>query len=620
MDGLTLKGKPHRIAPMIDRRRLLLTAAAVTLAPAPVLASGGDGSRHDQLNALFDRFVDEGLDRSPEGVTSLGLDTGKRAHQKSELGDRSLKAADENYELGVKQLAALDAFGRHDLSPADEVSFDVVRFGLVVQADAGKRFAYAGRSPGSPYVLNQLTGAYHDLPDFLDSQHRIETKADAEAYLARLEALSTAIDQDSEQARHDAGLGVFGPDFVLDKTLKQLRELRGAPADKAVLVQSLVRRTAEKKIDGDWAAAATKVYEEKVRPALDRQIFLAEALRAKAVHDAGCWRLPDGDAYYQASLVNWTTSSRPAEEIHQLGLDLVAKLTARMDELMRAQGLTQGTVGQRLRGMYEDPRFRYPNTDEGKEKLLADLNQKVRVVQAKLPQWFGALPKAGVEIKRVPKYTEAGSPGGYYNQGSLDGKRPGAYYINLRDTSEVPSWTLPTLTYHEAIPGHHLQGTIALEADTPLIRKLSFFSGYIEGWALYAEQLADEMGMYENDPWGRIGYLHDAGLRAVRLVVDTGMHRLRWTREKAIKYFVDTIGDKDESATTEVERYCVWPGQACSYMLGKLEWLKLREAARAQLGDRFDIRKFHDAGLLSGATPLEVLDTVIGDWIKTQRA
>jgi uncharacterized protein (DUF885 family) len=605
---------------MIDRRSLLLTAAATLAAPLPALADEKMLSRHDQLNALFDRFVNEGLDLSPEGVTSLGLDVGPRAHQKSELGDRSLKAADRNYELGVKQLADLEAFGRRDLSPADEVSYDVVRFGLVVQVDAGKRFAYAGRSPGAPYVLNQLTGAYHDLPDFLDSQHQIATKEDADAYVARLNLLSTAIDQDSEQARHDEGLGVFGPDFVLDKTILQLKQLRDTPADKAVLVQSLVRRTAEKKIDGDWGAAATKTYEEKVRPALDRQIALTEALRAKAVHDAGCWRLPEGEAYYQASLINWTTSSRKAEDIHQLGLDMVAKLTARMDELMKAQGLTQGTVGQRLRGMYEDPRFRYPNTDEGKEKLLADLNEKVRVVQAKLPQWFGTLPKAGVEIRRVPKYTEAGSPGGYYNSGSLDGKRPGAYYINLRDTAEVPSWTLPTLTYHEAIPGHHLQGTLALEADTPLIRKLSFFSGYLEGWALYAEQLADEMGMYDNDPWGRIGYLHDACFRGVRLVVDTGMHRLRWSREKAIKYFVDTIGDQDASATTEVERYCVWPGQACSYMLGKLEWLKLREQAKTQLGARFDIRKFHDAGLLSGATPLEVLDTVIGDWIKTQQA
>jgi uncharacterized protein (DUF885 family) len=598
---------------MIDRRRLLLTAAA-TLAPAPVFAEAA-GPRHAALNALFDRFVGEGLDRSPETVTSLGLDKGARAAQKGRLDDRSLAAIAQSQQIAARQLAELDAFGRQGLGGMDLVNFDTVRFGLAGQVDAAKRFPYAGGNAGAPYVLNQLQGAYHDLPDFLDSQHVIETKADADAYLARLEAVSTAIDQESEQARHDETLSVWGPDFVLDRSIEQMSQLRDTPADRAILVQSLVRRTKEKAIEGDWAAPAARIYEDKIRPALDRQIALARGLRAKATHDAGVWRLPDGEAYYQASVLNWTTTHKSAEEIHQLGLDLVAQLTARMDALMKAQGLTQGTVGQRLRGMFEDKRFQYPNTDEGKEKLIADLNVKVAAVQAKLPQTFGALPKAKVEIKRVPKYTEAGAPGGYYNNGSLDGTRPGQYYINLRDTAEVPSWTLPTLTYHEAIPGHHLQGSLQQEADLPMIRRLSFFSSYIEGWALYAEQLADEMGMYEDDPWGRIGYLHDAALRAVRLVVDTGLHAKRWSREQAVRYFVDAIGDQDASATTEVERYCVWPGQACAYMLGKLQWLKLREQAKTRLAARFDIRRFHDAGLLSGAMPLDVLDTVIADWI-----
>jgi uncharacterized protein (DUF885 family) len=601
---------------MLNRRHLLLTAAA-TAAPIPAFAEAA-GSPHQRLNALFDRFMTENLNRSSEEVTSLGLDKGARAAQKSKLDDRSPAKIVEDQKIAARQLGQLDAFPRKSLTGMDGVNYDTVRFGLANQVAAARRFPYAGGQPGMPYVLNQLQGAYHDLPDFLDSQHSIETKADADAYLARLSQVSTAIDQESDQARRDAALGVFGPDFVLDRTLVQLKALRGTSADKATLVQSLVRRTKEKNIAGDWEGPASKLWTDKVQPALDRQIALAESLRAKAVHDAGVWRLPDGPDYYRASLLFWTTSRRTPEEIHQIGLDLVAQLSARMDELMKAQGLTQGTVGQRLRGMYQDPRFRYPNTDEGKEKLIADLNVKVRAVQAKLPQWFGTLPKADVEIKRVPKYIEAGAPGGYYQNGSLDGKRPGSYYINLRDTAEVPSWTLPTLTYHESIPGHHLQLTLQQEAALPLIRRVSFFSAYIEGWALYAEQLADEMGMYENDPWGRIGYLHDACFRAVRLVVDTGMHAMKWSREQAIKYMVDTIGDQDASATTEIERYCVWPGQACAYMLGKLEWLKLREAAKAKLGGRFDIRQFHDAGLLSGAMPLEVLDTVIGDWTAKQ--
>jgi uncharacterized protein (DUF885 family) len=278
--------------------------------------------------------------------------------------------------------------------------------------------------------------------------------------------------------------------------------------------------------------------------------------------------------------------------------------------------MSQGTVGERLRALYDDPKYRYPNTDEGKVKLIADLNVKVAQVQAKLPEWFKTLPKAKLDIRRVPKATEAGAPGGYYQNGSLDGARPGAYYINLRDTAEVPTWTLPTLTFHEGIPGHHLQLSLAQEAPLPMIRKIQFFSGYGEGWALYAEQLAVEMGMYQDDPLGHVGQLHDAMLRGVRLVVDTGLHSQGWSREQAIKYYVEALGDQDASATTEVERYCVWPGQACSYMLGKLDWLRLRQKAKDTLGDKFDIRTFHDAGLLSGAMPLAVLDRRIDAYIQ----
>jgi uncharacterized protein (DUF885 family) len=603
---------------MIDRRSLLMSATALALAPA--VGAAAAAPLHDQLNALFDAFMKEGLDLSPIGVTSLGMDKGERAYQKRLIDDESPAAIETGHRLTESQLTRLEALDRKALTGMDAVNYDTVIYGLRNQVAALRRFPYAAGNAGQPYFLNQLGGAYHDLPDFLDSQHQIETKEDADAYLARLSSVATAIDQESDLARHDAGLGVFAPDFVLDKTLAQLTQLRDVPAEKATLVQSLVRRAKEKNLPGDWSGPATALYEQKVRPALDRQIELARSLRAKAVHDAGVWRLPDGEAYYHASLLNWATTARPAAEIHATGLDLVEKISARMDELMRKQGLTQGTVGQRLRAMYDDPRYRYPNTDAGKDKLLADLNVKVSAVQARLPQWFGTLPKAKINIRRVPKEIEAGAPGGYYQGGALDGSRPGAYYINLRDTAEVPSWTLPTLTYHEAIPGHHLQISLAMEADLPLIRKVGGYSAYQEGWALYAEQLADEMGMYEGDPMGRIGYLHDACFRAVRLVIDTGLHAQRWSREKAVKYFTDTIGDQDASAITEVERYCVWPGQACSYMLGKLDWLRLREKAKAALGPRFDIRKFHDAGLLSGAMPLDVLDQMMEGWIAAQKA
>jgi uncharacterized protein (DUF885 family) len=303
-----------------------------------------------------------------------------------------------------------------------------------------------------------------------------------------------------------------------------------------------------------------------------------------------------------------------------MGVDLVASLTAELDIRLKAQGLADGAVGERLRVLFDDPKYRYANTDAGKDQLLADLNAKVAVIQAKLPDWFKTLPKTTVAIRRVPAYIEAGAAGGYYQPGTLDGTRPGAYYINLRDTAETPSWALPTLTYHEAIPGHHLQLSLQQEAGLPLIRKVIWFAAYGEGWALYAEELAEEMGMYESDPMGQIGYLHDALFRAVRLVIDTGLHQQQWTREQAIRYYVETLGDQEAGAVTEVERYCVSPGQACSYMIGKLTWLRLRERAKTALGPKFDIREFHDAGLLPGPTPLTVLDRVIADYTKAKLA
>jgi uncharacterized protein (DUF885 family) len=378
---------------------------------------------------------------------------------------------------------------------------------------------------------------------------------------------------------------------------------------------SLANRAKAKKIAGDWQAQAAKLVSEKVYPALDRQIALVKQMQKGARHDAGVWALPKGGDYYRASLAYWATTDKKPEEIHKLGLDIVADHSAKLDALMKKQGLTKGTVGERLRAMYADKRYLYPNTDEAKEKLIADLNKHVQKVRADLPRYFGALPKADLQIRRVPKNIEEGQPGGYYNNPSLDGKRPGIYWINLRDTAEIPKWTLGTLTHHEGIPGHHLQLAIQQEAALPLIRKLSFYSAYIEGWALYSEQLATEMGEFNTDPIGQIGQLHDSMFRGVRLVVDSGMHGLKWSREKAVKYYADTLGDLEVSAITEIERYCVWPGQACSYMLGKLAILSARERAQKMLGAKFDIRKFHDTILLNGAMPLKLIDSVVDKYI-----
>ena len=603
---------------MPTRRRLLSTAAACAAVPAVVQAQGRGGAG-GALDAQYARILGQVLDHSPETSTSLGLDTGPRARDRFRLDDRSLAArTDAKARLAgqVRRLDAAAALG--PLSPADGVNHQAVVYNLRLQADYDRAFDYAG--PGAPYVLSQLNGAYQSVPDFLDAQHPVQTREDAQAYLSRLSGFAAALDGDVEQARHDGGLGVAAPDFALDKALVQLRALRDTPAERAGLVQSLVRRAAAAHLPGDYAAPASAIYEAQVRPALDRQIAFLEEARRHAPHTAGVRRLPQGEAYYALSLQAGTSTALTPAEVHRTGLELVADYGGRIDAILRAQGMTQGTTGARLRALFDDPARRYPNTDMGKAKLIADLNAKVAQVQAKLPQYFGVLPKAHVDIRRVPAATEAGAPGGYYQAASLDGTRPGAFYINLRDTAEVPAWTLPTLVFHESIPGHHLQISIQQEADLPTLRKLGGYNAYVEGWALYAEQLSEEMGLYENDPFGRVGYLHDALLRAVRLVIDTGLHAQDWSRERAVVYYVDQLGDPETVAATEVERYCVWPGQACGYMVGKLTWLRARDRARRTLGPAFDIRRFHDAGLTCGSLPLSVLDGVIDRWAAGARA
>ncbi len=595
---------------MLNRRQMLAASAAAVTLPASATPAS-------QANTLYATFLDETLAVAPELATSLGLDTGTKAALRSRLSDTSLKARDDDKARFAGMMTRMHKLDRAGLSGLDATNYDSILYDLEHRA-AGRKFAFGNIN--LPYAVDQLDGTYLSLPDFLDSQHPVENKSDAEAYLARLNAMAKNIDGENECLRHDAGLGVVPPDFAIAATLKQLKAFRANPPASSVLVSSLVRRTKDKHIDGDYAGRASKIVAEKIYPALDRQIAAFEGMKGKTTHDAGVWRLPQGDAYYAVALEAGTTTKMSPQQIHKLGLDVVAQCQASCDAIMKANGLTKGSVGARLRQMFADKKFIYPNTDAAKEKLIADLNAKLGEVKKKLPAYFGILPKAGVTIKRVPKYTEASAPGGYYQNGTIDGKRPGAYYINLRNTAEVPSWALPTLTFHESIPGHHLQISIAQETNLPMIRRIEQYNAYVEGWALYAEQLAVEMGMYANDPWGHIGQLHDAMLRGVRLVIDTGLHAMRWSREKAVAYYADTLGDPDSGAITEVERYCVWPGQACGYMVGKIDILRLRDKAKAALGPRFDIRGFNDAVLSSGALPLGLLDQVIGNYIAGAKA
>ena len=593
----------------IDRRALLAAGGvAAAVAVVPVAAAAQKGAGDAALRALLDRFFYDRLTESPEQATSLGLDTGTRAGMRSQLGDQSRGAVARSLARSRAEHAALRRIDRATLSDAAAIDYDVVDYQLKLALRRGS-FDYG--SGNSPYVLSQLSGPYRSIPEFLDGQHRVASVADADAYLARLSAFPRAIDQSIARAREDAAKGVAPPDFVLDRMALLLAELRDKPAAETTPVKGLVAKLKAAGLPPEAGGRAEAIMAGEVFPALDRQRALVTELRAKATHDAGCWRLPQGDALYAHLAEASSTVPLSGDEIHRLGLAQVAQIGARIDGILRAQGLTQGTVGARLVALNQRPDQLFPNTDAGKAALVALLDTQIAAMAKRLPEQFSYIPKANVVARRVPPAIEAGAPGGYYQAATLDGSRPGVYFINLKDVFDRPKFGLATLSHHEAVPGHHLQVMTALESESiPLIRRRSGFSGYSEGWALYSEQLADEMGMFDGDPLGQVGYLQSLLFRATRLVVDSGLHAKRWSRETATDYLMATTGIARNRSQNEIDRYAVWPGQATSYKIGHTKWVELRDAAKAKAGARWDPRQFHDV-LSLGAMPLAVLERVV---------
>jgi uncharacterized protein (DUF885 family) len=594
----------------MDRRAFLLSSGALaTIGIVPgALAQTAPGSSDAELRALLDRFFYDRLQDSPEQATSLGLDKGERAALRGRLSDNSAAGQARHLARTRAESAALAKIDRAKLSSNAQVDYDVVQYQLD-RTLAGARFPYG--DGGSPYILSQQNGAYQDIPDFLDNAHRVANAADADAYLARLSGMAKAVDNDTDRQRADAAKGVFAPDYILDTTLKLLGDVRDLEPAQTVMVASFAKKLADAKLPPARAAEAEKIVREQVFPALDRQRALVRELRAKATHDAGVWRLPEGEAYYATAAEGYTTVSMTGDEIHKLGLEQVAEIESRIDAILKGEGMSQGSVGERLVALNKRPDQLYPNTDEGKEALLNQLRAQVAAMYKRLPEAFATLPKAPVEVRRVPPSIQAGAPGGYYQNATLDGSRPGIYFINLRDTFDRPKFGLATLSHHEAVPGHHLQVMLAMEStEIPLIRRRGFFSGYGEGWALYTEQLADEMGMFDGDPLGRVGYLQSFLFRATRLVVDSGMHVKRWSREQATDWFMAHTGIARGRSQGEIDRYTIRPGQACSYKIGHTAWARLRDEAKQRQGGRFDLKQFHDV-LKLGAMPLSVLERVV---------
>lgn len=597
---------------MIDRRRLLISAAAGAAAAAagPVIAFARDAD--GELDALLTRWFDEDIADSPETATNLGLDRGERAHLSSKLSDRSAAAWQDDRIRTLDRWRTLQAFDQGALSDAGRVNYAVAAFRAGTAA-TGAGFDYGATMGGGrmgPYLVNQLTGAYFTVPDFLDTQHRVEDRQGADAFLARLGAFAPAVDAETERVRADAGKGVVPPDFILDLTTGQLNALAAQPAADMAMIRTLERKASALGLSGYGARAAALV-EAEVKPALARQIAALEALRPNAVHDASVRRLPEGEAFYAHALKHWTTTTLSADEIHRIGLEQVAEISASIDSILTAQGMSQGTVGERIDALNRDPAQLWPDTDAGKLALIESLNRQVQALKPRLPEVFGRLPRADVEVRRVPPAIEAGAPGGYYQGPPLDGSRPGAYYINLRSTTNWPKFALPTLTYHEASPGHHLQVALQRETESlPPYRRANGFSAYNEGWALYAEAVAaDDLDVYADDPLGRVGFLMSYLFRAVRLVVDTGMHHHGWSRERAVEYMAASGAKPLNAANSEINRYVSMPGQACAYKIGHTVIARLRAEAAARPG--FDLRAFHDRVLVNGSAPLAVLEELM---------
>lgn len=594
------------------RRAVLGSAASLTaLAALPTAARVATAQRDPQLAAALTTIAAALLQRQPENATLLGLDTGANAGLARKLDDLSASGVAETQRVYANAQQLLGTISRDRLQGADINNYDSARWAINI-ANEGKRFAFGahGLSGGIPYIVSQQNGTYQNAAEFLDSYHRVEDAAGADAYLARLDQVATNIDEETQRLRADAGKGVVPPNFIVANTLGQQAALRAVAAADTKFVTSIARRSKALGLP-DPSARATATVTNAIYPALDRQMAALKAL--KTSDDAGVWKLPDGDTYYQFMLKSQTTTTLTADEIHKTGWEQNRAIEAEMDAILKSQGLTRGSVGERMTALGQDKRFQQPDSDAGRAKVIAQVQSHIDAIRKRMPEISKLGLNANVEVKRVPIDIQDGASLGYMNFASTDGKRPAIYYINLKQMDYWPEWSLASLTMHEGIPGHAWQGAYLAEHPevvSPLAQLLGF-NAFVEGWALYAEQLAAEAGYYDRDPFGKLGYLNAARFRAVRLIVDTGMHAMKWSRDKAIGVMATETGRSMGSVTSEIDRYCASPGQACGYKIGHNAILAERDRAKAALGPKWDVRDFNDALVATGGVPLTALPGVV---------
>jgi uncharacterized protein (DUF885 family) len=609
---------------MLSRREALAALASAAALPLVSSCVRGDVSTPPMPNdtdalKLLDSIADNLLRLQPEAATSLGIDTGTRAALRAQLADRS---ADGQQRLATQvraDLGRVNAFTTGGLSYAARISIDVVRSAYATALE-GFALPYGDITVGgwrnTPYVVIQNVGAYLDTPRFLDSDHRIDDAADAEAYLARLQSYAKQLDGELGRMRAASGAGLVPPSFLIDKAMAQMTLSIKGTREGGGLVESIDRRT--KNIPGNWAQRARTIAAGEIAPALERQLKELEAERAVAKDDAGIWARPHGDEFYRWALKASTTTTMTPDEVHEMGRSELQRLHARMDEILKEIGYPQGSVGERMKALAKDPRYKFSDGDKGRVEIMAFIQERLTWIRAQMPRAFNHVVNPNMEVKRLPPEEEPGAPAAYGGAGSIDGKIPGRFWINLRTTDLHSKYSLADLTFHESIPGHIWQGEYTHQM--PLIRQMLAFNAYSEGWGLYAEQLADELGAYDQDHVGRLGYLQSIAFRACRLVVDTGIHAKRWTREQGVSFFVDMNGSNPLEVASEVDRYCSWPGQACGYKVGHSEINRQREKATTALGQRYDLKAFDDTVVLGGNVPLDVLAKNVDEYVRTSQS
>ncbi len=612
-----------------SRRSLLQSSAALSAVGAlsacqkaaePVSKVGKVDAQ--SAEAVLQKATDFLLSAYPETATSAGLDVGDRKGMKSRLTDRSI-AGQDKIESDIRQLTnELHKLDTSQLDADTALNVDVVRTSFVTAVN-GFEFPYGDVASlnhnwsyrNAPYVVAQNVGAFVEIPSFLDSSHSISGADDADAYLMRMDAYAAQLDGETERLRRDGDAGVILPDFLMKKTLGQLKGALDRDPSSWGIVTSLATRA--KDLGGSYAEDTAVLASQKIGPAMQRQIAVLEAQAPNANSDAGVWAKPNGAEYYDWNIKASTTTDMSAEEVHQMGIDELAELHGRMDPILKSIGYSDGPVGERMKALGEDPRYQFSDGDQGRQEIMDFIHEAVAEIRAKMPDAFETQVPGFLEVTRINPEVEAGAPGAYGGAGSIDGKKPGHFWINLRTPALHNKFSLKDLTYHEAIPGHVWQGEYTFKQ--PLIRSLLAFNAYSEGWALYAQQLADELGVYDDFPVGRLGYLQSLAFRACRLVVDTGLHAKRWSREEAINWFVTNNGSTYEEVQGEIDRYCAWPGQALGYKVGHTAINRLRANAKSELGDKFDFRRFNDALVLGGAVPMVVLERVVDGYIEREK-